>query len=79
MEGYYVSFNPDISNPLGWSEPVKVLDGEDARQATAPDGSMTGWYVSVFPAEDYDNDNRIGRRARLFATGTSLWEIEFQK
>lgn len=79
MEGYYVSFNPDISNPLGWSEPVKVLDGEEARQATAPDGSMTGWYVSIFPAEDYDNDNRIGRRARLFATGTSLWEIEFEK
>ncbi len=27
-DGQYVSFNDDISNPLGWSTPEKVLDGD---------------------------------------------------
>ena len=78
-EGYYVSFNPDISNPNGWSTPEKVLEGAEAIAATAPNGSKTGWYVSVFPTAKGENDNRITHKARLFATGTSNWELNFEK
>jgi hypothetical protein len=27
QEGIYVTFNADVADPKGWSEPVKILDG----------------------------------------------------
>lgn len=69
QEGIYVSFNPDLSNPAGWSEPVKILD------ATGPDR----WYPQVIGTNKgkHETDKLAGQTARLFVRGESLWELTF--
>lgn len=69
QEGIYVSFNPDLARPEGWSAPVKIMDsvGNDR------------WYPQVLGtnAERRETDKLAGRTARLFIRGTSRWEVEF--
>jgi hypothetical protein len=69
QEGVYVSFNPDLANPAGWSAPQKILD------STGPDR----WYPQVIGLDKTKNetDKLSGRVARLFVRGQSRWEIEF--
>ncbi len=69
QEGVYVSFNPDLSNPAGWSPPEKILG----------DLPADGWYPQVvgLDAKARETDKLAGRVARLFVRGESRWEIEF--
>lgn len=68
QEGIYISFNKDLSNPQGWSKPVQVRKG----------GS---WYPLIIGTDKQkqETDKLVGRRARYFEQGVSLWEIQFYK
>lgn len=68
QEGIYVSFNRDLSQPAGWSQPVKIRDG----------GS---WYPQVIgtSAARRETDKTAGRMARFFMSGQSRWFILFLK
>ncbi len=72
QEGVYVSFNPDLGRPEGWSEPVKILDK----------AQFSGWYFfypQVMGLESGGTDRLAGRVARLYVNGISKWEIEFTR
>jgi hypothetical protein len=73
QEGIYVTFNPDLSKPEGWSKPVKILD--------APDLEQSKWYPQVvgLDAKQHETDKLASRVARLFVAGRSKWEIVFRK
>jgi hypothetical protein len=65
QEGIYVSFNPDLSNPTAWSEPAKILEGDQA-----------GWYPQVIGLRS-GTDKVAGRVARFYMAGESRYEIIF--
>lgn len=67
QEGIYISFNPDLSNPGGWSNPHKILD-------KAP-----GYYPEVLGTAPGETDTLIGQVARFYVQGRSKWEIIFNK
>jgi hypothetical protein len=69
QEGVYVTFNADLANPRGWSEPRKILG----------DLKADGWYPQVvgLDTRKRETDKLAGRVARLFVRGQSRWEIEF--
>lgn len=69
QEGIYVSFNRDLSQPRGWTTPVKILEPP----------YRPGWYPQVLGLARGETDKIAGKRARLFVHGVSLWEIEFQR
>jgi hypothetical protein len=71
QEGIYVSFNPVLGDPAGWTKPVKILD------ATVLEKSK--WYPQVvgIDAARQETDKLAGRVARLFVAGVSKWEIVF--
>lgn len=71
QEGIYISFNPDIADPKGWSEPLKILDESELPKSK--------WYPQVMGTDKSarQTDKLAGRTARLFVTGHSRWEIEF--
>lgn len=72
QEGVYISFNKDISDPYGWSEPKKILDKTQ----------FDGWYFfypQVMGLKHGETDREVGSVARLFVAGVSRWEIEFVK
>jgi hypothetical protein len=64
QEGIYVSFADDLADPDGWSKPAKLLDGG-------------AWYPQVFGLEEGGTDKLAGRRARLFMSGVSEYELTF--
>jgi hypothetical protein len=66
MEGAYVSFNPRLDDPTGWTEPRKIIEG-------------VHYYPQVIgiDASRRETDKLAGRVARLFVTGKSRWEIVF--
>lgn len=68
QEGIYVSFNRDLSDPNGWSQPEKILD--EGR-----------WYPQVIGLDQTrkETDKRVGKTARFFMSGDSLREIVFLK
>jgi hypothetical protein len=67
-EGFYLSFNPNISNPLGWSTPQRLpLEVNNSFQA----------YPQVFGLGADGTDKLAGAVARLFLSGQSDWEIVF--
>ena len=65
-EGIYVSFNADPSNPAGWSEPERLVEGG-------------GWYPVAVGLEEGDTDKEAGARARFFMGSDSHWELIFRK
>ncbi len=69
QEGIYVTFNPDLANPTGWTAPQKILGGLGKDQ----------WYPQVLGLDkaQRETDKLAGRAARLFVRGQSLWEICF--
>ena len=71
QEGIYISFNKNLSNPLGWSKPIKILDSPGADR----------WYPQVMgiDAAKHETDKVAGKVARLFVRGLSRWEIIFQR
>ena len=64
QEGVYISFNPLLSNPKGWSGPEKILDG-------------VSWYPQVLGTGPDGTDKQAGKTARFYASAVSDWEIEF--
>jgi hypothetical protein len=71
QEGIYVSFNPDLGNPAGWTTPAKILDAADLEKSK--------WYPQVVgpDAAKHETDKLAGKTARLFVAGVSKWEITF--
>lgn len=65
-QGIYVSFNPDLTNPYGWTTPDKILDGE-----------ISGWYPQVIGTEPGATDKVAGQVARFYMGSDSDYEIEF--
>lgn len=66
QEGIYVSFNPDVANPAGWTRPKKIFD-------------KGAWYPQVIGLNTAakETDKLSGGVARLFMGGKSRWEIVF--
>ncbi len=71
QEGIYVSFNPDIADPTGWTTPVKILDAGELEKSK--------WYPQVVgtDAAKRETDQLAGKVARLFVAGVSKWEVLF--
>jgi hypothetical protein len=65
-EGTYISFNPDLGNPYGWTSPAKILGADES-----------GWYPQVIGIEPGGTDKVGGEVARFFIKGESHWEIVF--
>ena len=65
-EGIYVTFNDDLSNPLSWTKPIKLLGD-------------VGWYPQVLGLGEGESDKEAGERARLFIGGASRWELFFSE
>jgi hypothetical protein len=65
-EGTYISFNPDLGDPNGWTRPEKILGTDES-----------GWYPQVIGVEPGATDKVAGGTARLFIKGESYWEIIF--
>ena len=67
-EGFYISFNPDIENPEGWSIPQRL--------PVEPDSPFQA-YPQIFGIEE-DGTDRLARQVgRLFLQGLSKYEIVF--
>lgn len=65
--GIYVSFNPDVASPEGWSTPTRIL--KNAR-----------WYPQVIGLEHGSGTEQLaGQRAHFFMGGLSDLEIEFER
>jgi hypothetical protein len=66
QEGIYVTFNPDIADPFGWTTPARIFNGGT-------------WYPQVMGIDSTrkETDKIAGRVARLFIGGASEWEILF--
>ena len=71
QDGIYISFNKDIGNPDGWTKPVKILDASELEKSK--------WYPQVMgvDAAKKETDKLAGRKARLFVSGVSKWEMVF--
>ena len=64
QEGIYVSYNSALSDPAGWTTPVKILDSAD-------------WYPQVLGLGPKGTDKLAGQVARLYVGGVSEWQIVF--
>lgn len=84
QDGIYISFNPDVGSPTGWSTPKMILDRREiqATQAGAPLSRTkleNGWYPEVIGMEKGETDKVVGRKARFFMAGLSRKQITFLK
>ena len=68
QEGIYISFNDDLSNPLGWSAPQRL-----------PLSGKTDWYPQVIGTEGGETDKLASQVARFFMSGRSLWQLVFHR
>lgn len=73
QEGIYVSFNHKLSDQLGWTMPIKILDASELEKSK--------WYPQVIGmnTRKRETDKLAGRTARLFVAGLSKWKIVFLK
>ncbi|MFN0108870.1 MAG: hypothetical protein ACKVZH_08445 [Blastocatellia bacterium] len=67
-EGFYISFNPNIANPDGWSTPQRL--------PVTPDSPLQA-YPQIFGLEQDGTDRLARQTGRLFLQGVSSWEIVF--
>lgn len=67
QEGVYVSFNPDLTDPEGWTMPQKIMD------------QPHGYYPQVIGTGRRETDRRAGRVARFYLQGWSGYEIVFHQ
>ncbi|MCW5942305.1 MAG: hypothetical protein KIS66_08740 [Fimbriimonadaceae bacterium] len=65
QEGLYVSFNRDLTDPTGWTKPLRFMEGG-------------GWYPLVVGDPPYGTDKLAGEAARLFVGGESRWRVRFE-
>lgn len=67
--GVYITFNPRLDEPGGWSAPSLVLS----------DLNTDEWYPQIIGMAEGESDKQAGCSARLFIRGKSRWEISFRK
>ena len=65
-EGSYISYNAELSDPMGWSPPERIMKGG-------------GWYPQVVGLDANGGDATAGRVARLFSTGRSDYLLYFDR
>jgi hypothetical protein len=68
QEGVYISYNEDLSNPQGWSEPERL-----------PFETLGMAYPQIIGLERGETDKRLGKYGRLFLLGQSRWLISFER
>ena len=84
-DGIYISFNRDVGDPEGWSQPQMLIDLAGIREGTAggetglADVMNNGWYPEIIGTAKGESDKLAGRAARLFLGGLSNFEITFLK
>ena len=68
QDAIYISFNPDVANPSGWTTPRWIKD-------------KVQFYPQVIGIEQgkRETDKLAGRVARFFVSAKSKWEIVFLK
>ena len=64
QDGIFITYNADLSNPQGWSVPVRLMD-------------TPGWYPQVIGTDANGSDHVAGKTARLYIAGSSQWQIVF--
>jgi len=82
QDGIFISFNPDVASPAGWTKPRKILTREEIQKAMAgaevsPTKLENGWYPEVIGTEKGETDKVVGRTARFFMAGLSRKTITF--
>jgi hypothetical protein len=70
QEGIYISFNADLSEPVGWTTPSQIID-------TVP--WRPGFYPQVIGTGPEETDSTVGQVGRFYLQGRSQWEIVFQR
>jgi hypothetical protein len=65
-EGSYISYNADLSAPMGWSTPERIMKGGP-------------WYPQIVGLEADGGDASAGRVARLFSGGRSDHLLYFDR
>ncbi|MEO7653960.1 MAG: hypothetical protein ABIZ80_26170 [Bryobacteraceae bacterium] len=70
QEGIYIAYSDDLSNPLSWTAPEKILDANQI-------GFAPAYYPQVFGTGAGESDTQAGEIARFFIKGFSRWEIIF--
>lgn len=80
-DGTWISYNPQIEEPSGWSSPAQLLTAAEVRTATrgadVTNASNYGWYPQIIGTRRGESDKLAGRSARLFVAGVSNYEIVF--
>jgi hypothetical protein len=71
QEGIYITFNGELANPRGWTEPVKIVDAAELMASK--------WYPQVMGIDRAarETDKLAGKVARLLVAGKSKWELVF--
>jgi hypothetical protein len=70
QEGIYVTFNSDLSEPIGWTAPEQLLDVVPWRP---------GFYPQVIGVGPGETDSQVGQVGRFYLHGRSQWEIVFER
>ncbi len=70
QEGIYITFNPDLAHPEGFTHPAKLVDDSDI-------GFAPGYYPQVFGLGEGETDSLAGAEGRLFIKGFSKWRLVF--
>jgi hypothetical protein len=65
-EGSYIAYNAELSDPAGWSTPLRIIKGGQ-------------WYPQVVGLEGDGGDSSAGRVARLFSLGRSDYLLYFDR
>jgi len=82
QDGIFISFNPDVGNPAGWTKPRMILNRAEIQKAMAgadvsPTKLENGWYPEVIGMQKGETDKVVGRTARFFMAGLSRQTITF--
>lgn len=70
QEGIYISFSEGPLESMRWSEPAKLMDGDDI-------GFRPGYYPQVIGLYRGETDTLAGQKSRLYIQGISDWTITF--
>jgi hypothetical protein len=66
QDGIFITYNGDLSDPKGWSAPVRLV--------TDP-----GWYPQVIGTDSTGSDQLAGQVAQFYIGGKSHWQIVFDQ
>jgi hypothetical protein len=74
QEGIYISFNPDLSDPAGWSTPERLPMNPEGQGPI-----HLQFYPQAFGtnAAARETDKLASQSPRLFIAGNSRWTLKF--